>query len=153
MKRARSTAGVSLQAGRAAAAACTVRSISSGVQNGTRAWTRPVEGLKTSPRCSPADVTSRPPTRNGMTSGDIACSSNGYYKRRALLSQPSRALPASAHTHEPLRAAAGFAGPAVASVQAKPVSYAGPPARAGAARSQPNADRGQSLDDHDVRRR
>ena len=50
--RARSTAGVSAQVGSAAAAARTARSTSPAVPSGTRAITRPVEGLYTSPnRC------------------------------------------------------------------------------------------------------
>ena len=49
MTRARSTTGVSAQAGRALAAACTARSTSSAVQNGTRAIVLPFDGLKTGP--------------------------------------------------------------------------------------------------------
>src|SRR5262249_34706782 len=64
--RARSTAGVSLQAGSASAAQRTVRSISSAVQKGTWACTPPVEGLKTSPRRSLAELSQLPRTRKGM---------------------------------------------------------------------------------------
>ena len=63
--RARSTAGVSLHGGNAAAAAATARSTSAAVPNGTRAWTDPVDGLKTSPQRSVVDGSRRPPIQCG----------------------------------------------------------------------------------------
>src|SRR5690348_10677255 len=50
MIRARSTTGVSAHFGRASAATLTTSSASAAVQNGTRAMTLPVEGLKASPK-------------------------------------------------------------------------------------------------------
>ena len=62
---ARSTIGVSAQAGNAAAAVCTARSTSSGVQNGTVAMTLPVDGLYTGPDRPDRLETQWPPIKIG----------------------------------------------------------------------------------------
>src|SRR5262249_27241704 len=64
MIRARSTTGVSAQAGSAFAAACTARSTSAAEQSGTRAIAWPVEGLYTLPRREAGLASHWPPTRS-----------------------------------------------------------------------------------------
>ncbi len=67
MTRARSTAGVSLHSGKAAAAALTARLTSSAEQSGTRAITRPVEGFHTSAWRSLVEVRVRPSIKTGTS--------------------------------------------------------------------------------------
>ena len=66
--RARSTAGVLAQAGKACAAATTARSTSAAVPSGTRPISRPVEGLNTSPKRSDRLASQWPPTSIGTSS-------------------------------------------------------------------------------------
>ncbi len=67
--RARTTGGVSLQAGYAAVAAFTAASTSAAVDIGVRAMTTPFAGLWTSSRPAPDEATHRPATKFCRTSG------------------------------------------------------------------------------------